>query len=895
MLHYILQTVAFQVFFLIIYDVFLKNETFFNWNRVYLMGTTFLAFTLPFIKFESIKAMVPEPMVVRLPEVIIGEVSPLIFDNAMMTQPEQISEQALNFSWTYVWVIGMTVAALILAYKIIKIMQMLYKNPQRWQGDALIVFLLNSSAAFSFFHYIFLGSNIQADKKEHIVQHEMVHVKEKHSLDLLGFEILRIVFWFNPLIYMYQNRLSTLHEFIADAKAVKYKGKSEYYQNLLSQVFETQRISFINPFFHQSLIKKRILMLSKSKSKQIHLLKYALLAPVLMVMLMYTSSYAHEIKDPFPFFQNKAIDQELTFQELVDKYYKEITALKGTEDSFSKINEGYFEQELMYIQTKDKVAKRQAYFNYLFNEIISKKEKDATLTEADREGYQKKIDGYETYEDYLAYKKTDEAKEQWENKARDGELRLVVDNISKLTDAEQKRKAEKIALIEKDDLYYKLTIIDDTTSITSAFGEKNTQGNKESFESEDIEVPYAVIEKIPFYQGCEPSGSRDQDKQCTSNNIAMFVNKNFNVDIATELGLEGKQRISVIFKIGKDGKVRDVMARAPHPGLEAEAIRVVKSMPNFTPGRQRGIAVTVPYSLPILFQVQDDNPKINTNDNSESGATEVPFVALDEIPLFSGNQPSGSIESDRESTSTNISRFVNNNFNTKVANEYQLKGRQRISVIFKIGADGKVSDVKARAEHPALEAEAIRVIELMPDFTPGKQNGKAVTVPYSLPILFQIQNDTSTVEPKSTVASEQAYLKKLELEEQKKIDGIEEENIEVPFAVVEETPTFSTCENMSSNNDRKMCTSDQISSFVNKNFNTKLAKELGLKGKQRMTVIFKIQKDGTISDIKARAKHPDLEKEIIRVIKTLPKMEPGKQKGQTVVVPYSLPIIFEVQ
>lgn len=67
------------------------------------------------------------------------------------------------------------------------------------------------------------------------------------------------------------------------------------------------------------------------------------------------------------------------------------------------------------------------------------------------------------------------------------------------------------------------------------------------------------------------------------------------------------------------------MSRAPQPGLEAEAIRVIKLMPDFTPGKQRGLSVTVPYSLPILFQVQDDTPEINPNNSDE------PFVALDEV------------------------------------------------------------------------------------------------------------------------------------------------------------------------------------------------------------------------------------------------------------------------
>ena len=147
---------------------------------------------------------------------------------------------------------------------------------------------------------------------------------------------------------------------------------------------------------------------------------------------------------------------------------------------------------------------------------------------------------------------------------------------------------------------------DGKMSTTMDFGKNDKDGKRERYESQDIEVPYAVVEEVPRYQGCEPSGSKEQDKKCTSDNVSQFVNKNFNVDLATELGLTGRQRISVIFKIGKDGKIKDIMSRAAHPGLEAEAIRVIKSMPDFTPAKQRGKAVTVPYSLPILFQVQED-------------------------------------------------------------------------------------------------------------------------------------------------------------------------------------------------------------------------------------------------------------------------------------------------
>lgn len=121
---------------------------------------------------------------------------------------------------------------------------------------------------------------------------------------------------------------------------------------------------------------------------------------------------------------------------------------------------------------------------------------------------------------------------------------------------------------------------------------------------EDIEVPFSVIENVPVFPGCE-KGSNDEKKACMSDRISKFVNKKFNTELAGELGLSARQRINVIFKISKTGEITGVRARAPHPALEKEATRVINLLPKMEPGKQRGKPVTVPYSLPIIFHVQD--------------------------------------------------------------------------------------------------------------------------------------------------------------------------------------------------------------------------------------------------------------------------------------------------
>ncbi|MBB6679881.1 energy transducer TonB [Aequorivita sp. 609] len=127
---------------------------------------------------------------------------------------------------------------------------------------------------------------------------------------------------------------------------------------------------------------------------------------------------------------------------------------------------------------------------------------------------------------------------------------------------------------------------------------------EEVVEEEIADVPFAVIENVPVYPGCENERGNDAKKKCMSSKISAFINKKFDTNLASDLGLEGRQRIAVQFKIDKSGKVIDVRARAPHPRLEKEAVSVVRSLPDMTPGKQRGKPVGVLYSLPIVFDIQ---------------------------------------------------------------------------------------------------------------------------------------------------------------------------------------------------------------------------------------------------------------------------------------------------
>ena len=123
---------------------------------------------------------------------------------------------------------------------------------------------------------------------------------------------------------------------------------------------------------------------------------------------------------------------------------------------------------------------------------------------------------------------------------------------------------------------------------------------------EDIEVPFSVIENVAVFPGCEKKKGNAAKKACMNEKVNKFINKKFNTDLAGDLGLApGRKRIFVSFKVDKKGNIVSIGARGPHPGLEKEAKRVISQLPKMKPGKQRGKAVVMPFSIPIVFQVQD--------------------------------------------------------------------------------------------------------------------------------------------------------------------------------------------------------------------------------------------------------------------------------------------------
>lgn len=116
-------------------------------------------------------------------------------------------------------------------------------------------------------------------------------------------------------------------------------------------------------------------------------------------------------------------------------------------------------------------------------------------------------------------------------------------------------------------------------------------------------VPFVNIENAPVFKGCEGL-SKEENKKCFDEKMLKFVQRNFDVNIANEVGLRaGKYRISTQFIIDDQGNVVDIQIRAPHSKLEKETQELIEKLPKFTPGKQRNKSVKVRYTLPITFRV----------------------------------------------------------------------------------------------------------------------------------------------------------------------------------------------------------------------------------------------------------------------------------------------------
>lgn len=280
-------SICMAIFYTFYYFV-LRKETGFVFIRVYLLSSILFAILLPFNSF-SINAGLPENIQTTLVNTshsvnelsgnnnANGTVSTVLVNSNQVTTPLYI-KIILN--------VYLIISLLILARFLIALVRLgiIFRGSEKSRADK-ICYNYKIDSSFTFFRYIIINPLNKTDYEiKHIIQHEKIHASQLHSIDLLMIELLTAVMWFNPFVWMMRKSLQQVHEYLADEGVLKSGINMFDYQSvLINQVAEERYIGLSSGFNH-SLIKKRIIMMTKIKKNRWAKIKMLLIVPITVAL-----------------------------------------------------------------------------------------------------------------------------------------------------------------------------------------------------------------------------------------------------------------------------------------------------------------------------------------------------------------------------------------------------------------------------------------------------------------------------------------------------------------------------------------------------------------------------------------------------------------------------------
>ncbi|RZL39531.1 MAG: M56 family metallopeptidase [Pedobacter sp.] len=278
-LYYLLEANMYLLLFYAFYRLALQHQTFYSNNRYYLLISSITSFLIPLLQLGFLK---PAPIIdnVLFPP-------PVILTAEQMAQLRLVqAQESINYS-DYLYILYLLVAtgfAIKLSFNLFKIIRLWLKANKSSKGRVTLIELEDHSTAFSFFNLLFIHPSLAS--KATVLKHEMVHIKQKHSFDILFFEILQVICWFNPVIYFIKKDVKLLHEYIADEESTSSDAdKHAYAMFLIENSFGTATTPLANQFFNQSILKRRINMLNQKKSVGWSRLRLLLAIPLTGAML----------------------------------------------------------------------------------------------------------------------------------------------------------------------------------------------------------------------------------------------------------------------------------------------------------------------------------------------------------------------------------------------------------------------------------------------------------------------------------------------------------------------------------------------------------------------------------------------------------------------------------
>jgi N-acetylmuramoyl-L-alanine amidase len=286
LVYYLIQVMVSSGILFLYYYVFLRNKRFHQYNRFYLLGTVILSIIIPFLRIPVYftHEETASSIVIRTLTILgsSNEDIPLTTDNFKAlsnTSPYTID---LIYCF-YTLIAGLALVRIIIG--LVRIKTLGNRNAAERLGSIFFINTNDSHAPFSFFNRLFWHRDIElkSEKGEQIFRHELFHIRQRHSLDIIFMEIVSMLFWINPFFHLIKKEIRAIHEFLADQYALDKCEQWNYAETLLMHALQTKQ-SLVNPFFHNQ-IKRRIAMITNPKKTSHQYLRKMLVLPVAAVIV----------------------------------------------------------------------------------------------------------------------------------------------------------------------------------------------------------------------------------------------------------------------------------------------------------------------------------------------------------------------------------------------------------------------------------------------------------------------------------------------------------------------------------------------------------------------------------------------------------------------------------
>lgn len=677
MVYFLKINVAIALFYAF-YRLFFYKDTFFTWRRTALLCFFAVSAIVPLFNIqtwieqqEPMAAMADLYATVVLPEL------------TLTPQPETDWKQLLadGIGIAY-WLVVALLAARFLV-QLTGIIRLGRRCPTQKIDDTTVHLLPRPEGPFSFFHWIFVYPDAHTGEELHeILTHERTHARQWHSIDVMIGELACIVCWFNPFAWLMKREIRTNLEYMADEKVLETGHDSRTYQYHLLGLSHHKAAATIYNSFNVLPLKKRITMMNKRRTRAIGRTKYLMFLP-LAALLMIVSNIEAVAR----------ATQKITAEVMEAVTPAETPEVQPQPENIAPLPK----------QEPDNIApSSQPEMNVA---PIPQQEKSKKVT------YKGKIVDDEAGNPISDVKIIVDHKYQSISKSTvnaQGEFRIETSPEASILFEHTKSDGSKLvrfctpkvlAQMNPDNMVIELIpYIDIKTAATEA----------------DV---YEVVENMPEF----PNGGMTALMKYLSDNIRY-------PEAAHKAGIQGG--VTVQFVVGKDGSIGNVsILRGVNADLDAEAIRVISSMPKWKPGTQKGEPVKVKYTVPVMFRLAPE-PVEKIDETTVVGyhtpvAGEV-YDVVDKMPEFPGGM-------------TGLMQYLSKNI--RYPAEAQTKGIQgRVTVAVIINTEGKAVNASiVRSVDPSLDAEALRVASTMPDWVPGTKDGKPVNVKYTFPVTFRLQ------------------------------------------------------------------------------------------------------------------------------------------------------------